>query len=243
MDPKEETTKNAPSGEEAQQPKKDETQATVENGDSSVPVQAVKSEVSIADRGAAESTDDLSGELAPNSGVVSFGESAAGSGTFDSEELQNYLKRQATTTMFGIPSRFFESKEGFRVWGAEKLTDPAVQPYDDHDPNLPKPFHVSLPGYHPSLCTYVLAKSEKAPRDPLLGPEISIYPPTWIPHWEPDPNFKPQAYNFNWEENGTFQMERLPYPKAVFDPADGSAHGMYKQAYPYTAYPYGVPRV
>lgn len=63
--------------------------------------------------------------------------------------------------------------------------------------DLPQPFHVSLPGYEPRLCKYALAKTDKAPRDPLLGPDISIFPPTWIPYWKPDPNFKPQNYNFN----------------------------------------------
>ncbi|CBZ55461.1 conserved hypothetical protein [Neospora caninum Liverpool] len=242
MDPKVESQTNVPSGAEAEQPKAGEAQATVENGNTSAPDAQVKSQASSEDV-VAQSSEDFSGKLQANSGIVSFGDSAAGSGAFNSMDVQNFLQRYATSKMFGVPPHFFQSRESLRVWGADHLTDPMVQPYEKDDQNLPNPFHVSLPGYSPSLCKYVLTKGEKPPRDPLLGPEITIYPPTWIPHWEPDPNFKPQAYNFNWEENGTFQMERLPYAKAVFDPADGSAHGMYKQAYPYTAYPYGVPRV
>ncbi|PHJ21808.1 inner membrane complex protein 22 [Cystoisospora suis] len=214
-----------------------------ESKQSRSPSRVFKSSVSFSGAGENDKPSGYSSSLTKKMSVMSLGESAAGSGDFSSFGTSDFLKKSATTTMFGVPPGFFESRGSIRIWGVDELADPMVQPYDKTDPNLPRPFHVSLPGYEPRLCKYALAKTEKAPRDPLLGPEISLFPPTWIPYWKPDPNFKPQNYNFNWEDNGTFQMERLPYVNAIFEPADGSAHNMYNQAYPYTAYPYGVPRV
>ncbi|PFH33623.1 hypothetical protein BESB_078390 [Besnoitia besnoiti] len=230
--------KPLPSAEE--EPQKTDKSEEEEKG---TPPASMKSQVSFA-KSAKSSDEDMTGKLTGVKSMVSFGESAAGSGDYTHLDTKDFLKsRQGTSKMFGLPSQFFQSRASIRTWAAEEIADPMVQPYEKNDPNLPRPFHTSLPGYEPRLCKYVLTKGEKPPRDPLLGPEVSVFPPTWIPHWEPDPNFKPQAYNFNWEDNGTFQMDKLPYPKAVFEPADGSAHKMYNQAYPYTAYPYGVPRV
>ena len=69
-------------------------------------------------------------------------------------------------------------------------------------PDLPRPFHVSLPGYAPRLCKYVITKATKAARDPMLGPEITVFPPTWVPHWAPNPNFKAQRYGYNCQQKG-----------------------------------------
>ncbi|XP_026191720.1 uncharacterized protein LOC34621410 [Cyclospora cayetanensis] len=142
-----------------------------------------------------------------------------------------------------LPSNFFLSQEDIRIWGVEDLTDPSIQPYDKDSESLPRPFHVSLPGYAPHLCQYVLRHGEKQPRDALLGPEITIFPPTWVPQWTPNPNFKPQRYGYNWQDSEAYKMDRLPYVNAEFNPTAPDATHMYRQAYPYAAYPYGVPRV
>lgn len=181
-------------------------------------------------------------ELRKRETIRSLGESAAGSGTFSTFPTSEF-RRQRTSLMYGLPSQLFLSRASIRTWGAENIADPMVQPYDPKDPNLPKPFHVSLPGYAPHLCEYVITKGTKPPRDPMLGPDISIFPPVWIPSWRPDPAFVPQPYNYNWEENGSFHMDRLPYHHAQFEPHNPAAHNMYMQGYPFTAYPYGVPAV
>ncbi|CDJ50289.1 hypothetical protein, conserved [Eimeria brunetti] len=149
--------------------------------------------------------------------------------------------RQQSTTGFLLPSNFFQSQAELRTWGVEDLADPSVQPYDKE--TVPRPFHVSLPGYAPRLCKYVLVKEEKKQRDPFLGPEISIFPPTWLPYWAPNPEFKPQPFGYDWRDSESFKMNRLPYVNAEFSPVSGEVTHMYNQNYPYTAYPYGVPRV
>lgn len=45
------------------------------------------------------------------------------------------------------------------------------------------------------------------------------------------------------EDRDAYRMDRLPYVNAEFDPVSAEVTHMYNQAYPYTAYPYGVPRV
>nr|AET50797.1 hypothetical protein [Eimeria tenella] len=177
------------------------------------------------------------------------------------QQLSSSSSSSSSSSRFGfplLPSNFFQSREEIRTWGVEDLTDPSVQPYDKEC--IPRPFHVSLPGYAPRLCKFVLTKpstkpsdkpsdepsdkpSDKPSRESFLGPEISIFPPTWVPSWSPDPNFKPQKFGYNWEESESFKMGRLPYVNAEFAPASGEATHMYHQAYPFAAYPYGVPRV
>lgn len=173
---------------------------------------------------------------------VSFaGEGFGRGGSMTSHQFMSY--RQRSSMGFLLPSNFFQSQADIRTWGIEDLADPSVQPYDKDDPSLPRPFHVSLPGYGPRLCKYVISRASKEPRDPFLGPEITIFPPTWVPQWTPNPNFKAQRYGYNWEDNEAYKMDRLPYVNAEFDPISAQSTHMYNQCYPYTAYPYGVPRV
>lgn len=162
-------------------------------------------------------------------------------GSMSASQFMSY--RQRSSIGFLLPANFFQSRQDIRIWGEEDLTDPSIQPYDPHSPSLPRPFHVSLPGYPSRLCRYAIARTTKEERDPFLGPEITIFPPTWIPKWTPDPNFKAQRYGYNWEDSDAFRMDRLPYVNAEFDPVSAEVTHMYSQCYPYTAYPYGVPRV
>lgn len=87
------------------------------------------------------SGEDGSGKLSDPSSVakkmsmMSFGESAAGSADYSSLGTSDFLQKRATTTMFGVPPGFFESRPSIRVWGMDELADPMVQPYDKRDPS------------------------------------------------------------------------------------------------------------
>ncbi|KAL8430530.1 hypothetical protein Efla_000475 [Eimeria flavescens] len=159
-----------------------------------------------------------------------------------SGQFLSYRQRSSFGT-FLLPCNFFQSRAEIRTWGVEDLTDPSIQPYAEDSETLPRPFHTSLPGYAPSLCRFVVSKGEKTARDPFLGPEITIFPPTWVPQFTPNPHFKAQRYGYNWEDSDAFKMDRLPYVNAEFDPVSAEVTNMYSQCYPYAAYPYGVPRV
>lgn len=139
-----------------------------------------------------------------------------------------------------LPTNMFESRGSIRTWGAE-VVDPSIQPYEKGDESIPDPFHVTLPGYSTQKCKYVLQTIEKAPRDPWMGPDISMNPPAWIPQWVKDPNFKAQKYGYDFEEGMSYQMTRLPYVNAEFQPRSAEENDMYGQNYPFAAYPYGVP--
>ncbi|KAL8445356.1 hypothetical protein Emed_005698 [Eimeria media] len=175
---------------------------------------------------------------------VSFSESVGGLSKRTSMTSGQFMSfRQRSSMGYLLPSNFFQSQADIRTWGVEDLTDPSVQPYDKDAQGLPRPFHTSLPGYTPRLFKYVLVGGKKEERERFLGPEISVFPPTWCPQFSPNPNFKAQRYGYNWEDSEAFKMNRLPYVNAEFDPVSAEASSMYNQCYPYTAYPYGVPRV
>ncbi|KAL8273667.1 hypothetical protein Esti_002379 [Eimeria stiedai] len=174
---------------------------------------------------------------------VSFSESVGLSKRTSMTSGQFMSLRQRSSMGYLLPSNFFQSQADIRTWGVEDLTDPSIQPYDKDSESLPRPFHTSLPGYAPRSFKYVLAGGKKEKRESFLGPEISIFPPTWTPQFTPNPNFKPQRYGYNWEDSEAFKMDRLPYVNAEFDPVSAEVSNMYNQCYPYTAYPYGVPRV
>ncbi|CDJ61636.1 hypothetical protein, conserved [Eimeria maxima] len=125
-------------------------------------------------------------------------------------------RQQSSTNSLLLPSNFFQSRAEIRTWGEEELTDPSVQPYDEK--NIPHPFHTSLPGYRPYLCRYVGLGFGG-------GGMVFLY------------------FLRIGEESEGFKMHRLPYVNAEFSAINGEATNMYGQAYPYTAYPYGVPRV
>jgi len=162
---------------------------------------------------------------------------------FKSMDTNTFLKyRQQTTQMFGLPSQFFQSRAEIRTWGVEDLTDPAVQPFDKES-EKPDPFHTSLPGYGDKRTETLMRSFPKEPRDPILGPDISIFPPTYVPQWTPNPEFKPQDVGYDWEQEKTYKMDYFPYVNAYTTPRDPTEHNMYNQCYPYTAYPYGVPFV
>ncbi|KAL8428591.1 hypothetical protein ACSSS7_007143 [Eimeria intestinalis] len=134
--------------------------------------------------------------------------------------------RQRSSMSYLLPSNFFQSQADIRTWGVEDLTDPSIQPYDKDSQALPRPFHTSLPGYSPRLFKYVLVGGEKGERESFLGPEISVFPPTWIPQFTPNPHFKAQRYGYNWEDSDAFKMDRLPYVNAEFDPVSAEVTHM-----------------
>ncbi|KAL8452408.1 hypothetical protein Emag_002376 [Eimeria magna] len=180
---------------------------------------------------------------------VSFSESVGNLSKRTSMTSGQFLSfRQRSSMGYLLPTNFFQSQADIRTWGVEDLTDPSIQPYDKDSKEfvvyaLPRPFHTSLPGYSPRLFKYVLVNGKKENRERFLGPEISVFPPTWIPQFSANPNFKAQRYGYNWEDSDAFKMDRLPYVNAEFDPVSAEVTSMYNQCYPYTAYPYGVPRV
>eukprot|EP00921_Rhytidocystis_pertsovi_P008458 GHVQ01013853.1.p1 GENE.GHVQ01013853.1~~GHVQ01013853.1.p1 ORF type:complete len:209 (+),score=23.18 GHVQ01013853.1:519-1145(+) len=156
--------------------------------------------------------------------------------------------RMATTAQYGIPSKFFESREEIRTWGIEDrdLVDPSLQPIPTAFPR-PEPFHVVLPGYTEAQARGVFdtrPSPEEAQRDRALGPDLSYKAiPTVIPKCRMHPKFEPQSVGYDWNNQESYQMDRVPYVHAIFDPVDPEVTNMYAQSLPWTAYAYGVPRV
>lgn len=166
--------------------------------------------------------------------------------SYKSMDTNQFLEyRQRTSNMFGIPSQFFQSRASLRTWGADKITDPSVQPISEESV-VPHPFHVTLPGYHESQCENLIEKREdkkEKVRDPVLGPDLSHASLTWTPVFTPDSHFKQQAVGYNWNEQASFKMDKFPYVNAFFSPKDPEETNMYSQMLPWCAYPYGVPAV
>lgn len=75
-----------------------------------------------------------------------------------SPTVEQYLK-ETTSRLFSIPLGFFTSRQEFRAWGAEKLSDPAVQPLPEKRRRPPTSFPSVLPGY-PEESYMMFATSE-----------------------------------------------------------------------------------
>lgn len=155
--------------------------------------------------------------------------------SYTSMDTINFLKyRESSSNMYSIPSQFFQRAVDGNV------VDPSVQPYNEED--IPKPFHVTIPGY--SEDKYRIFEEKKEKFTPShTGPDISDFPPTWVPRFEPDPYFKKQAIGYNWDEQLCFRMDKFPYLNAFFSPINPEDSKMYDQMVPWCAYPYGVPVV